>query len=122
MSADRQNARECLHTARSTADPASILLEAHALVHGDRGANYGHPIEDFTRSAAIASILLKDKLLPGVTLGADDIPKIMIAVKLSRLCHAFKWDSVVDVAGYCETWGMVRQRMFTDAANAFPLA
>jgi hypothetical protein len=27
----------------------SILHEAHTLVHGDRGQDYGHPYEDFSR-------------------------------------------------------------------------
>ena len=36
----------------------SILHEAHTLVHGDRGQDYGHPYEDFSRTAKILSWLV----------------------------------------------------------------
>lgn len=83
----------------------SILEEAQRLVHGNRGQDYGHPIEDFTRSGRMW----------GAILGTDDVPPdkvamCMIAVKLSREVNRDKRDNRVDMAGYAETLDMVRQR------------
>lgn len=81
------------------------LEEAQRLVHGDRGKDYGHPIDDFTRSGKMW----------GAILGSDPVPPekvamCMIAVKLSRECNAPKRDNRVDIAGYAETLDMVRER------------
>jgi hypothetical protein len=84
----------------------SILIEAHNLVHGDRGADYGHPLDDFSRTAAIASVLLAGKL--AAPLEAEDVALIMVAVKLSREVNRPKRDNLVDGAGYLETLHMVR--------------
>lgn len=86
----------------------SILLEAHELVHGDRGQAYGPPAEDFETAAEIATAMLRRKglLADGATLEAADIPLIMIAVKLSRECYRPKRDNRVDIAGYAETMEM----------------
>lgn len=81
------------------------LQEAQRLVHGDRQASYGHPIEDFTRTGRMW----------GAILGTDDVPPekvalCMIAVKMSRECNRPKRDNAVDIAGYAETLHMVRER------------
>jgi hypothetical protein len=83
----------------------TILQEAQRLVHGDRGQDYGHPIEDFTRTGRIM----------GAILGIPDVPPekvalCMIAVKISREVNRDKRDNRVDMAGYAETLDMVRQR------------
>jgi hypothetical protein len=84
----------------------SILMEAFALVHGNRGADYGHPLDDFSRTAAIATALLEAKLK--APLAAEDVALFMVAVKLSRECNKPKRDNRVDGAGYFETLDMVR--------------
>jgi hypothetical protein len=85
--------------------PGSVLSEADALVHGDRGADYGHPSIDFGRTAAMWSALFGHEVTP------RQVPLAMIAVKLSRLAQSpGHRDSVVDIAGYAETWGMVVER------------
>lgn len=85
--------------------PGSVLDEARALVHGDRGNDYGHPSIDFGRTAAMWSALF------GIPITARQIPLAMIAVKLSRLAQSpGHRDSAVDIAGYAETWGMVVER------------
>ena len=43
----------------------SILTEAQGLVHGDRNSDYGHPLDDFSRTAAIWTALLGGKLKDG---------------------------------------------------------
>lgn len=78
----------------------SILMEAHGLVHGDRGASYGHPLDNFTHTAA----LWRAAFGWGVT--AEQVAMAMILVKLSRECHAPKRDNATDIAGYAETLDM----------------
>lgn len=83
----------------------SALEEAQRLVHGDRGAAYGHPIDDYTRTGRMW----------GAILGIGDIdPRIaclmMAAVKISREVNAPKRDNRVDLAGYAECAQMVAER------------
>lgn len=83
----------------------TILQEAQRLVHGDRGAAYGHPIDDYTRTGRMW----------GAILGISDIdPRIcclmMAAVKISREVNAPKRDNRVDLAGYAECAQMVAER------------
>jgi len=83
----------------------SILQEAQRLVHGERGTDYGHPIEDFTRTGRLWGALLG---IPDVS--PETVAMCMIAVKLSRETHHPKRDNRVDIAGYAETLDMVRQQ------------
>ena len=83
----------------------SALQEAQRLVHGDRGASYGHPIDDYTRTGRIW----------GAILGVPDIdPRLcalmMAGVKVSRECHKPKRDNRVDLAGYAECAQMIAER------------
>lgn len=83
----------------------TALQEAQRLVHGDRGAAYGHPIDDYTRTGRMW----------GAILGLPDIdPRIcclmMSAVKISREVNAPKRDNRVDLAGYAECAQMVAER------------
>lgn len=83
----------------------TILQEAQRLVHGNRGADYGHPIDDYTRTGRIW----------GAILGLPDIdPRLcclmMAAVKISREVNRHKRDNLTDLAGYAECADMVAQR------------
>lgn len=83
----------------------SALQEAQRLVHGNRGADYGHPIDDYTRTGRMW----------GAILGIGDIdPRIaclmMAAVKISREVNKTKRDNRVDLAGYAECAQMVAER------------
>lgn len=83
----------------------TILQEAQRLVHGNRQALYGHPIEDYTRTGRIW----------GAILGIPDIdPRIaclmMAAVKISREVNKPKRDNRVDLAGYAECADMVAEK------------
>lgn len=85
--------------------PETILEEAQRLVHGRRGADYGHPIDDYTRTGR----------LWGAILGVPDIdPRIcclmMAAVKISREVNKHKRDNLTDLAGYAECASMVAER------------
>ena len=81
----------------------SPLQEAHRLVHGDRGAAYGHPLDNFTHTAGLWSTAF------GWDVTAEQVALAMILVKISRECHAPKADNIVDICGYAETHHMVQQ-------------
>lgn len=83
--------------------PASVAIEAHAAVYGDRQDDYGHPREDFTRTAIIWTGLLQHKLAEGSYIEAEDIARCQIGVKLARDVHSPKRDNRVDMAGYAIT-------------------
>lgn len=82
----------------------TILEEAQRLVHGNRGADYGHPIHDYARTGRIW----------GAILGIPDIdPRIcclmMAGVKVSREVNKHKRDNLTDLAGYAECASMVAE-------------
>lgn len=84
----------------------NVLQTAQRLVLGDRGGTYGHPYYDFQRAAQIMEAVL------GHEVRVDQVPLLMMAVKLSRLHNSPNHrDSIVDIAGYALTWEMVRERM-----------
>ena len=82
----------------------SALLKANDLIHGARNKDYGHPLDDFTKTAKIWSAVL------GVPVTAEQVALCMIGVKMSRLCNTpGHEDSVIDIAGYAGTYEMVRE-------------
>jgi len=76
----------------------SILEEAHRLTHGPRGDDYGHPLDDYTQTAALLSALWASKLKEPLT--AHEAALGMVCVKLSREVRKPKRDNAVDGAGY----------------------
>lgn len=86
---------------------SSVLREAESLVHGDRGADYGHPLDDFARTAAMVNALIAHKLKPGERITEEDWGLFMVCCKLSRQINRPKRDNLVDGAGYLETVRMV---------------
>lgn len=84
----------------------NIAEEAMRLVVGDRGTAYGHPLDDFSRTAGAAAALGIDPTR------AEHVPLFMVLVKLSRLMESpQKRDSVVDIPGYMLTYEMVMERL-----------
>lgn len=81
----------------------SILEEAQRLVYGDRNKDYGHPLDDFSRTGEMATGLFRKKLRPGQEITAEDVGMFMILIKLSRQMNAPKRDNMVDTAGYAGT-------------------
>ena len=89
----------------------SALEEAQRLVHGDRGADYGHPIVDYKATGRMWGALLERHF------GFDvpDVPPrlatlMMAAVKLSREAGKHKRDNLTDTAGYAECAQMIADR------------
>lgn len=83
----------------------NVAETAQRLVGGDRQDQYGHPIEDFTRTAGAINALY------GTDFGPRDIPIIMACVKLSRVIQSpSKRDSIVDAIGYMLTYEMVAEK------------
>jgi hypothetical protein len=90
----------------ATAPAESICVEADRLVSFDRAMQYGHPKEDMNRTAAMWEPIFG---LPPGAIGPDKVAMAMICVKLSRLCHGFKRDSAVDIAGYAKCIDLIHQ-------------
>jgi hypothetical protein len=87
--------------------PESVLDEAGRITATDRQASYGHPVEDFTKTAHMWTGIFAGRLREGATITPRDIPLCMIAVKLARQVHRHKRDNLVDIAGYARTASMV---------------
>jgi len=85
------------------ANKESILEEAQRIVHGERGENYGHPFEDFSRTAQIWSAIL------GIEVTPENVALCMVGLKISREVNRPKRDNIVDGAGYFETLQMVKE-------------
>ena len=84
-----------------------VLAEAQRLTGGDRQDDYGHPRDDFAKTALMWTGILRDKLREGESVGPGDVPLCMIAVKLARQTNKHKRDNLVDIAGYARTAAMV---------------
>lgn len=72
----------------------NILREADGLVYGDRSGDYGDPVRNHERIAAMWTEYL------GVDITARQVAICMVFVKLSRESNKPKRDSMVDAAAY----------------------
>jgi hypothetical protein len=101
--------------APSTPTPAppkeSVCLEADRLVSGDRNADYGHPIVDFSRSAKIWEAIL------GFPVSAPQVGLCMIGVKISRECNKHKRDNLTDICGYAKCTDMIADKIVENQAT-----
>lgn len=83
----------------------TVLEEAARIVGGDRGDDYGHPGDDFARTAGAWAALFGWDVTPA------QVALAMVVVKLSRLTETpAKRDSIVDIAGYARTYEMCLER------------
>ena len=90
-------------------DRGDILKQADELTHGDRDKNYGSPLINHQRIAAIWSVILDKNVRP------DQVALCMAAVKLARLVetpnHA---DSFIDGAAYFAIAGEIANETISD--------
>lgn len=85
-------------------DPLGLMNQAADLVYGDRNEDYGHPADDYDRTAGLWSALL------GVEITAEQAALMMALVKFSREMNRPKADNVIDAHGYLLCYGRIRRR------------
>jgi len=79
----------------------TVADEAKTLVYGERAQAYGHPYDDFSRTADLWNALFRDKLHVLACFTATDVAAAMRMVKESRLQATPEHrDSLVDIVGY----------------------
>lgn len=90
----------------ATLEPISetILEEAQRIVYGDREGAYGHPADDFGRTARMWGAIL------GADVTAKQAALCMAAVKISRECNKPGRDNLVDLAGYAAVAARIQRR------------
>lgn len=76
----------------------SILQIAERLTNSDRRNLYGHPLDDYTRTAGLFNAAFAHKLKEPLT--EEEMMLVMILVKVSRQAHLPNRDNVIDIAGY----------------------
>lgn len=87
----------------------SILDKALNLTTGDRQKSYGHPADDFGKVAQMTK-----PIIAAIYEGRID-PRLghslyMVQVKIARLLNTPNhMDSIIDGAGYFNTYGMVNE-------------
>lgn len=85
----------------------NILEEAQKLTNQDRQAVYGHPYDDFGTVAQLTKPILESNLEPRLKHAL-----YMCQVKISRLLASPDHiDSVVDLAGYANTYAMILDKL-----------
>jgi hypothetical protein len=89
----------------------SILLDAFALVHGNRGRLYNHPWKDYGMVTQLFNTSVGDDLLTP----AEGV-YFMLCVKMARLANGLQQgfpaellqDTLTDIAGYADAlWGVL---------------
>lgn len=83
----------------------SILLEAERLTNSDRRKTYGHPLDDWGRTAGMANSLFAHKLKEPFT--PEETCLFMVLVKLSREINGHLRDNLVDGSGYLNLVDMI---------------
>lgn len=87
-----------------------ILSEAEALVNGQRQADYGDKLQNFSQIAMLWQGYLAMKLRPVCAITPEDVSMMMILVKMARLAKSPDHeDSLVDIAGYARCMDMLQQ-------------
>ena len=93
------------HIHNLASDPQQLAEKAIDLVYGQRGKDYGHPYDDYTRTAALWSALI------GHEITAEQAALMMVLVKLSREMNRPKDDNIVDAHGYLLVYGRILERI-----------
>jgi hypothetical protein len=82
----------------------TVLEEAQRLIYGDRNTDYGHPLDDMSRTGRIWGAILG---IPDVP--AEKVALCMVGVKLSREVNSPKRDNRTDGAGYFGCVDMIHE-------------
>lgn len=86
---------------------------AKALIYNDRNVQYGTPLENFKRIAeGWQTIFRVEKITE------EQVACALAWLKIARLVHGFKEDSLVDAIGYLGTVEMIQKERATPAPSA----
>lgn len=96
----------------------NCLKLAEEIVDGARNDMYGHPFENASGTADLWTAFLRPKLKEGEHLTPEEIPLMMMLLKVVRERNnpGINADNLVDIAGYARTAEMVND-YFVDAAQ-----
>lgn len=89
----------------------NILEEANRLIGNSGEEGYDHPLDDFSRTAQIATAVLQGVLKPGHEVQPFHIPLLMIGVKISRQVNNPTRRGWRSIAGYARTGEMVDEEL-----------
>lgn len=79
----------------------TFLQQAENLINGQRQADYGDKLVNFSQIAMLWQGTLAMKLAPGQSITPEDVALCMIQVKVARLAKSPDHrDSQLDIAGY----------------------
>jgi len=85
----------------------NILDEANKLTNEDRQNTYGHPADDFAKVVEMVAPIVDSNIDPRLKHAL-----YMIQVKIARLLNTPEHiDSIVDIAGYANTYNMVLEKI-----------
>lgn len=84
-------------------ESSSITEEAKTIVAGDRASDYGDANESFARIAKLWSAYIGAAITPW------DVAQMMILLKVSRAKTSRKRDTLVDIVGYAECAGKLKE-------------
>jgi hypothetical protein len=86
---------------------ASVIQDAMQIV-AKRGKDYGHPLPNHQRIAAIWTVIFSEKLKPGVVIEPHEVVLGMMGTKLSRLIETpTHRDIMVDQCGYADCMDII---------------
>jgi hypothetical protein len=82
------------------------LLDEVGQVVKERAAKYGSPVINMKRIAAFWSVYLGNTILP------EDVPQMMVLMKIAREMNQPDEDNTRDAAGYAYCWDLcVKERL-----------
>lgn len=84
--------------------PLDLMERARAIVYGARQEAYGHPADDYTRTAGMWSAFL------GIPITPEQAALMMVLLKISRERNRPGDDNIVDAHGYLLCYGRIRAR------------
>jgi len=89
-------------------DKEGVLDIAKRLTSGPRQKNYGHPRDNFQRTADLWTTYIAHRREPNSELTPEDVAWMMVLLKIGRDLHAPTKENLVDSAGYVRTLSMIR--------------
>ena len=98
----------CAVVAPKDSKPRNILLEANEIAGENRQRDYGHPLTNHERIAAMWNIQLGPKLSKPIE--PREVALMMIALKLAREVNTPLRDNALDIAGYVRCIDMIDEK------------